>query len=95
MNVAGTKELDFLWNPLSNFSMMYEPSYYRVTEVDGMRPDLISYNVYGTVQYWWIVCAANDIINPLIDIEVGAVLLIPNKLDITRFQRKYRVRRSR
>jgi len=37
VTVDGTQELDFLWNPLSAFTMEYDPTYYRVTAVDDMR----------------------------------------------------------
>ena len=95
VTVDGTQELDFLWNPLSAFLMDYEPTYYRVTAVDGMRPDLISYKVYGTVRFWWVICLVNQIDSPLTDIQPGSILTIPSKVDIINFQRKYRVRRSR
>lgn len=94
VTVGGVKELDFLWNSLSNFRMDYEPSYYRTTAIDVMRPDLISYRVYGVVDYWWIICLVNQIDCPLTDIVEGLVLKIPNKLDIYNFQRKFRVRRT-
>ena len=94
VTVDGTQELDFLWNPLSAFTMEYEPTYYRVTAVDLMRPDLISYKVYSTVRFWWVICLVNQIDSPLTDIQPGTILTIPSKLDISNFQRKYRVRRS-
>ena len=87
------KELDFLWNPLTAFTLKYDPSYYRVTVADLMRPDMISYKSYGTVEFWWIICLINEIDSPLVDLEAGQVLKIPNSLDIFNFQRKYRVRR--
>jgi nucleoid-associated protein YgaU len=95
VQVDGTDEVDFLWNPLSAFEMSYAPTYYRVTAVDTMRPDLISYKAYGTVRFWWVICLVNQIDSPLTDIQPGTVLTIPSKLDIVNFQRKFRVRRSR
>lgn len=91
--VDGTNELDFLHNSLSEFTMEYPPSYYRVNGVDLMRPYLISYRFYGTVNFWWILMLVNGIDNPLTDMEVGQILKIPSKLDIYAFQKKYRVRR--
>lgn len=97
VTVDGTQELDFLWNSLTTFlnEMRYEPTYYRTSVVDSMRPDLISYKVYGSVQFWWVICLVNEIGDPFSEIEPGMVLTIPSKLDIINFQRKYRVRRSR
>jgi hypothetical protein len=88
------EELDFLWNPLTAFELTYDPTYYRVAGSDIMRPDTISYNAYGTPDFWWIICLINSIDNPLIDMQVGQILKIPNPIDIFNFQRKYRVRRS-
>lgn len=87
-------ELDFLHNALSEFDTAYPVTYYRVLGIDVMRPDLISYRHYGTVNYWWIIMLLNNIDNPLTDIEVGSILKIPSKLDIYAFQKKYRIRRT-
>jgi|10_taG_2_1085330.scaffolds.fasta_scaffold12154_1 hypothetical protein len=41
------------------------------------RPDLLSLQVYGTVKYWWVLCAVNNITNPLTDFESGLRIYIP------------------
>jgi len=92
--VDNVNELDFLHNALSKFTTTYPVNYYRVTGVDLMRPDMISYNFYGTVGFWWILMVINGINNPLCDLKVGQILQIPNKLDIYAFQKKFRMRRS-
>jgi len=86
------KEYDFLYNNLSRFAMRYTVSYYQVISSDVMRPDLISYKLYGTVDYWWILLYVNKIDNPLTDIEVGKVLTVPNVLDIYQFYKQYALR---
>ncbi len=95
VTVGDHEELDFLWNSLSDFKMTYEPTYYRVVAIDVCRPDLISYKVYGTTEFWWVICLVNNINNPLVDIVPGMILKIPNQLDLYSFQRTRRVRRSR
>ena len=85
-------ELDFLWSNMDKFKMNYVPAYYRVTNQDIKRPDLISYKMYGTINYWWVICLANDIDSPLEDIAVGTLLKIPNQIDIYNFIRKYQIR---
>lgn len=92
--VDGIPQLDFLFHPLSEFEMQYDPVYYRVTGEDDMRPDNISNKVYGTVEFWWVILLVNDINNPFTDIDPGTVLTIPNRIDIYNFQKKYRLRRS-
>jgi len=85
-------ELDFLWSNMDKFTMSQEPGYYRVSTIDGMRPDKVSYKAYGTVNYWWVICLANGIDSPLETLEVGTLLKIPSKYDIYNFSKKYRVR---
>ena len=92
LTVNNIQELDFLWNSLSEFSMEYPSGYYRVEVIDLLRPDLISYKVYGTVDFWWIILLVNNIENPFVDLKEGMILEIPNKLDIYEFQKTYRVR---
>ena len=93
LTTNGVQELDFLWNGLSLFVINYNVSYYRVTEVDLLRPDLISYKVYGTIDFWWIILLVNNIDNPFKDLVVGTILQIPDKLDIYEYQKNWRVRR--
>jgi len=90
----GVEELDFLYNPLSQFKMKYQPKYYRVDDSDIPDPGLISFKCYGVVDFWWIILLVNEIQNPFLELTVGMILTIPNVLDIYDFQRRYRVRRS-
>jgi hypothetical protein len=92
VTVEGVQELDFLWNSLGKFTLSYEPSYYRTNSDDVARPDLISYKVYKTVKYWWLICIVNSINNPLIDIEEGMILKIPSIHDILNFYQNYALR---
>lgn len=84
-------EFDFLWSNMNKFEMLYEPGYYRVSSTDFMRPDLISHKLYGTTDYWWVICLVNGIDNPLEDIKLGTILKAPTKLDLYNFYRKYRI----
>ena len=90
----GEEELDFLWNSLSGFEMKYTPVYYRVDDSDIPDPTLISYRVYGDVGFWWAILLVNGIENPLTELKSGMILTIPSKLDISDFQRQWRVRRT-
>jgi hypothetical protein len=89
--VDGITELDFLHNPLSSMELRYEPTYYRTTDTDVMRPDLISYKCYGSVDFWWVLMLVNDIDNPLLDLVSGTILIVPNLLDVYDFRRRYKV----
>ena len=41
------------------------------------RPDLLSFASYGTVSYWWLICEANNIVDPSEDIYAGRQIKIP------------------
>lgn len=92
LTVNGVNELDFLWNTLSSFEMNHTSSYYRVKGDEVGQPDLISYRLYDTEEYWWIICLVNKIENPLEDIVEGTILQIPNVRDIYDFHQTKAVR---
>jgi len=91
--IDGVRELDFLYNSLSTFPMVYAPGYYRVVDSDIPDAGLISYKVYGTVDFWWILLLVNNIDNPFTELTPGLLLTIPHKLDIYSFQKKFKVQR--
>lgn len=86
------QEVDLSQSNINNFVFNYTPNYYRVSESDILRPDLISFNVYGVVSYWWLLMVVNRVFNPFRDLTVGALLKIPNILDIYDYYRKGKVR---
>jgi hypothetical protein len=45
------------------------------------RPDLFSYQQYGTSRYWWIIALANpdSVKDPVWDLQAGMQLFVPNK----------------
>jgi len=91
-DVGNGNEYDHLHNTLSKFTMTYPLSYYRVKEEDIMRLDLVSYKVYKTVDYWWLIGVVNKIEDPFNDIAVGDLLKIPSIFDIYTFYKKYSLR---
>ncbi len=71
--ITSKKYEDFLKYTLPNME-------YKVAVLpSGMegRPDLLSQAVYGTVNYWWLLCEANSIIDPFEDLVAGMQLKIP------------------
>jgi hypothetical protein len=48
------------------------------------RPDLLSYEKYGTAKWWWIFALRNpnEIIDPINDFVAGTVIRIPSKKNI-------------
>ena len=41
------------------------------------RPDLIANKVYGTPHLWWVILAANDIIDPFEELLAGKKIKLP------------------
>jgi hypothetical protein len=52
--------------------------YHQVTVVDVLRLDLIAYKYYTNVEYWWIIAAANSILDPF-NLVIGTILRIPGE----------------
>jgi len=48
---------------------------------EGNRPDLISYRIYGDIQYYWIIMLYNGITNNE-DIQIGTILYYPLLKDL-------------
>ena len=92
-SVNGITELDYLKSNLHKFQPKYPVVSYRIKETDLMRPDLISYQMYQTVEYWWLILMYNQVLDPFSELKVGDLLYIPNMLDIYEYYKEYRVRR--
>jgi hypothetical protein len=48
-----------------------------ITEAYEYRPDLISQKFYDTPDYWWIICIANNIIDPFSELKKEKQIIIP------------------
>lgn len=51
---------------------------YTITSDDVGRPDLISYNVYGTAELLWLVLQYNNILDPTTELNIGTELILPS-----------------
>jgi len=51
------------------------------------RPDLLSYDLYGTPKLWWVFAQRNmdTIRDPIYDFEPGTVIYIPKKSNLEKF----------
>jgi hypothetical protein len=61
---------------LSNISQLEMSGTYQIITEEG-RPDLISFNIYGSTQYWWIIMYFNSISN-FDDLSCGLVINYPS-----------------
>jgi hypothetical protein len=67
------------------FEIKRELTLYTIKQEDIQRPDLISFKIYGTDQYWWILMKYNQIADIWNEIVEGNIIYAPNVLDITDF----------
>lgn len=52
------------------------------------RPDLYSYEVYGTAKYWWIFAQRNpdSILDPINDFTAGKQIYVPKRTNIDKMR---------
>jgi len=90
--VDGIPQLDHLDTTITEIPTIFGNTYYTVAEFDIGRIDRISHINYGTSEYWWIICIANNISNPFEELELGRTLIIPSTGDIHEYYRKNKKR---
>ena len=64
---------DFIEIPISK-----NDKYYQLKAGQEGRWDLLSFNEYQTIEYWWFICLANNIYNPMESPPAGTLLRIPD-----------------
>lgn len=53
-------------------------SYYRVKKIEECRPDIISYRIYGTQNYWWFIMLFNGYTDVWNDITENQIIKYPD-----------------
>lgn len=66
-----------------------ENFYYRVSPQDVARPDIISYKIYGTTNYWWFIMWYNGVGDVWNDLREMMVIKYPALVKIKEALRKY------
>jgi hypothetical protein len=86
ISIDGKESLDLLNNYYNTCFKIKRPvSYYTICEQDLYRPDLLSYKLYGTTDYWWLLLKVNSIDNIWEDLNVEDVIQVPDILDFEDF----------
>ena len=80
VDVDGSGEYDLLSSNLS-FLEMDDSRTFRIPQVAAGRPDLISYFIFESVDYRWLIMYHNDIIDPFEELTTGKLLEIPSLND--------------
>lgn len=63
-----TEDNKFFYNILNSVNMssdLYPNSYYTIKITKSVPWTVISYNEYASTSLWWLICLANNIINPV------------------------------
>lgn len=75
--------LDYLSAKYKNIKQILKPTQsYTLTSSDAANAPGIAFTVYGDVNYWWVVCLYNGILDPISGLEPGVVLQLPSLADI-------------
>lgn len=86
--VDGKEEYDLISNSINDFKFLREKTFYKITEEDLQRPDLIAMKAYkdpNAMNYWWIIMYLNNIHDIWNDLVVGSNIVIPNRKDLEDF----------
>ena len=74
------KDEHYVYNLLSNVNLPenLDTAYYNLYIVpnDSIPYTLLSYKMYGTTLLWWLICATNNITNPVFFPQPGTKLKI-------------------
>ena len=75
----------FLWTDFPYFLRNSDGTALRIdASLEGV-PDLISWNAYGTHDYWWIISIANQMVTPDTEITPGMNFFVPRGADVGAF----------
>lgn len=62
-----------------NLQQNKNDKFYVVTPSTEYRPDLLSYKIYGTVDYWWKILEFNNI-KDIYDFKAGLNIRLPSNI---------------
>ncbi len=89
---SGGVEWDLILSHWDLFTIKQPLSFDSIKYGEVQRPDVLSYRIYGSSEYWWILCKFNQIDDMWNDMYVGMDIVIPNMLDINEFYSNMRRR---
>ena len=90
-NVNGRAERDLAKNFFNDLFVARRPMrFYSVERADLLRPDIISIRAYNKMDYWWIICRVNKIVDVWNDLEAGDIIQVPDVQDIVDFYQAVR-----
>lgn len=73
------KKLGWWERDISFMTRQIDDVYYQITIREVGRPDLIGYDVYKRNDLDWLVLQYNNIVDPLEELYIGRILVLPSK----------------
>lgn len=69
-----------IWVPITVEEKATDFAYKIQPEFDE-RPDLLSFELYGTPDLWWIFALRNmdELVDPIADFKTGLVIMVPSE----------------
>ena len=83
--IDGNIENDLAFTRFDEFDFKRKRIFFTITSKYVGRPDLISLDSLGKVDYWWVILKLNGIDDIYNDLEVGKVIQIPALSDVEEF----------
>ena len=68
------------------FAIEEDDQLYTIERTSAYRPDLLSFDLYGTPRLWWVFAQRNpdQIEDPIYDFKRGVVIQLPKQATVTR-----------
>jgi len=84
-NNSDELEWDMLLSGWDLFKLTKPISFNVIKYGDIGRPDILSYRIYDSSKYWWILCKVNQIDDVWNDMHVGDDIIVPDLIDIENY----------
>ena len=87
-DASGMRVLDlssFRYRDIHRFIPATALRSYQVRSDETGSPDMISYRVYGTHDYWWVICILNGITDPFSQFPAGTIIQLPSRFSIEQY----------
>jgi hypothetical protein len=83
------KEKVLTSNDFMKYKFIYPMSYYRISNDDVGRPDIISLKLYKSIDFWWMLMKYNEVDDVWNELYPGLTLKVPDVRDFNMYANKY------
>ncbi len=94
-NETNIKEYDLSNSYFRYFKAIKPTRPFQITKYDANRPDRVSREAYGIMDYWWIILKFNNISDVFYEFQEGDIIEIPDVQDIKDFLKVVQKQMSR